>query len=364
MKKPNKPDARRQPGVRSVRAVTLKEVAADAGVHPSTVSRALNAATRGMIADDVAIRVQASAKKLGYRPDSVAVSLRTGRSRLVGVLLPDVANLVFPPILSGITEVLARSGYSTIIAEMGSNQEDQIRLIEQLSMRRVDGLVLATVNRDDAVVTECIKLHLPVVLVNRTESQARVSAVVSDDLLAMQIVVAHLVSLGHRRIGHLAGPATLSTGHSRRQGFEASVRAHKLGAKDIAIETVAAYSRAEGSAATRRLLDRRPDLTAIAAANDLLALGAYEVLRERNIKCPEEMSIVGHNDMPLVDIMSPPLTTIRIAHREMGSEAAQLLLSEISGSAPLKRHIVLTPSLIVRGSTAPPRGKSPRRLVP
>ena len=355
MKRTKKRDAPRKPdGSARVRPATLKQVAADAGVHPSTVSRVLNPGTRDMIADDVALRVQASAKKLGYRPDSVAVSLRTGRSRLVGVLLPDIANLVFPPILSGVTDVLHRSGYSTIIAEVEADRDSQLQLIEQLIMRRVDGLVLATASRNDPVVTYCIERHLPVVLVNRTEAQARVSAVVSDDRKAMQLVMDHLVSLGHRRIGHLAGPATLSTGFSRRQGFELSAQAHKLTAKEVAVETTVAYAREEGVTATRRLLDRHPDLTAIAAANDLLALGAYEVLRERGFKCPQDVSVVGHNDMPLVDIMSPPLTTVRIAHREMGSEAAQLLVTEMTGLASPKRHVVLAPSLVVRGSTAAP----------
>ncbi len=335
--------------------ITLKEVAAAAGVHPSTVSRALSAATRHLVADDVAARVTAAATGLGYRPDPVAASLRTGRSHMVGVLVPDIANPVFSPILGGIAEALSTHGYSTIVADAGNDRARQIELAESLMARRVDGLVLATVARDDPVVARCLERELPVVLVNRAEANARVSAVVSDDMAGMALAVDHLVGLGHRAIGHLAGPQQISTGHLRRRGFVAAMAAQGLAAGDDVIETAASYSREDGAAAARTLLDRRPDLTAVAVANDLLALGLYDVLHERGLTCPGDLSVVGHNDMPLVDMVAPPLTTVRIGHREMGQEAAQLLMRAINREAGARLNIVLAPTLMVRKSTAAPR---------
>jgi LacI family transcriptional regulator len=328
--------------------VTLRDVAAAAGVHVSTASRTLNPMTRHLVADLVAARVEQAAQNLDYRPDLVAASLRTGRSRLIGVLVPDIADPVFSPILSGIADALLADGYSTVIADVGSNQEREVELVDGLMARRVDGLVLATVSRSDPVVDHCIDRELPVVLVNRTESDPRLSAIVSDDAAGMRLAVEHLVELGHRRIGHVAGPQHVSTGHLRRRGFEVAAEACGI---EAAIEIAQAYSRAEGARVAGMLLDAHRDLTAIVAANDLLALGVYDALRERERACPLDVSVVGHNDMPLVDMVSPPLTTVRICHREMGEQAARMLLEEISGSHAPQRTVTLAPQLVLRAST-------------
>jgi LacI family transcriptional regulator len=333
------------------KAATLKDVAAAAGVHASTASRTLNPITRHLVAGNVALRVERAAQKLDYRPDLVAASLRTGRSRLIGVLVPDIADPVFSPILGGITESLLAVGYSTVIADVGSNHDRQIELIEGLMARRVDGLVLATVSRkDDPVVDHCLRRGLPAVLVKRTESQPRLSTVVSDDAGGMKLAVDHLVALGHRRIGHVAGPQHVSTGFLRRRGFEAAVKKHGLPAA-IAVEVARAYSRAEGRRVAGALLDARGDLTAIVAANDLLALGVYDALNARKLLCPADISVVGHNDMPLVDMVSPPLTTVRISHREMGEVAARMMLEELAGQSHRERAVTLTPTLIIRSSS-------------
>jgi LacI family transcriptional regulator len=336
---------------KAAKPATLKDVAAAAGVHVSTASRTLNPITRHLVAGNVALRVERAAQKLDYRPDLVAASLRTGRSRLIGVLVPDIADPVFSPILGGITESLLAAGYSTVIADVGSNQDRQIELIEGLVARRVDGLVLATVSRKDAVVDHCLRRGLPAVLVNRTESQPRLATVASDDAGGMKLAVDHLVALGHRRIGHVAGPQHVSTGFLRRRGFEAAVRKHGFAAADIAVEVASAYSRVEGERVAGALLDARGDLTAIVAANDLLALGVYDALHARKLRCPADISVVGHNDMPLVDMVSPPLTTVRISHREMGEEAARMMLEELAGRGHRERAVMLTPTLIVRSSS-------------
>ena len=343
------------------RTVTLKEVAERAGVHASTVSRALNPATRSMVVEAVVERVMKAAADLGYRPDPVAASLRTGRSKLIGILLPDIANTVFAPILSGASERLSSQGYSVIVADVGNDETRQLDLAAGLVARRVDGLILATVSRDDPLVGYCIAQGIPAVLVNRAETRARLSAVISDDALGMQLAVDHLVELGHKAIGHIAGPQQHSTGFLRRRGFQFAMVSHGLDPEAAPCEDTAAFSRAEGAAAARRLLDRHPNLTAIAAANDLLALGAYDILRERGLKCPDDISVVGHNDMPLVDLISPPLATIRISHKEMGRQAAQLLEQAIEHQEGPIRNVVLPSELIIRSSTGAPRKQPAKR---
>lgn len=336
--------------------MNLRRLAEELGVHPSTVSRALDPAKRHLVADDVAERVNSAAQRLGYRRNPVAAGLRTNRSTLVGVLVPDITNPVFSPIISGIAEIVGAEGYSTIIADTGSDVRRQMALVDELVARRVDGLVLAMVSRDDPVLEHCLAEDVPVVLVNRTDDSDRVSSVVSDDMAGMRLAVQHLADLGHQRIGHIAGPATLSTGYLRRVGFEMAMARHKLTIPPGAIVEAQAYERDEGERAATQLLRDYPAITAIAAANDLLALGAYKALAALGLRCPKSISVVGHNDMPLVDMVEPPLTTVRIGPREMGRDAARLLLERIGGGHGPIRRMVLGPTLVVRASTAhPPR---------
>jgi LacI family transcriptional regulator len=329
--------------------ITIKDVAEAAGVHYSTVSRALNPRTEGRVDESLVARVKAAATRLGYRQDAVAASLRTGRSRLIGVVLPDVSNLVFAPILGGVEESLDTAGYRALVVEARSTQKVE-EIARELIARGVDGLILATVAQDDALVRKLSAEGVPVVLVNRTERSGTAPSVVSDDALGMRLAVEHLLGLGHRHIAHLGGPPSLSTGQLRRDGFEAAVR--EAGLSPAGVICATAYDRDAGLAAARALLATAPDLTAIAAANDLLALGAYRALAEAGRLCPDDVSVTGHNDMPLMDMVEPPLTTVRISHREMGREAARLLVSRIDGGESPVRRVVLAPALIVRRSTA------------
>ena len=330
---------------------TIKDIAGRCGVHPSTVSRALSPDMKHLVAEDVAKRIHAAADALGYRLNLAAAALRTGRSGLIGVLVPDIADPGFPPILSGIADRLDAAGYATIVVDIGLRGSQQ-QFVDRLIARGVDGLVLATASLRDTIVKHCLDAAMPAVLVNRLDGSARLPSVASDDAEGMRLAVAHLVALGHRRIGHVAGPPDISTGARRRTGFEASVARAGLTTRDTMIEIATAYTREAGREAALRLLDRKQRPSAIVAANDLLALGVYDALAARGLICPTDISVVGHNDMPYVDMLSPPLTTVRIAQREMGDAAAKLLLGSIAAPAAKREHIVLAPELIVRGSTA------------
>ncbi|MFT8242952.1 LacI family DNA-binding transcriptional regulator [Roseomonas sp. BN140053] len=329
----------------------LRLVAAEAGVHPSTASRALNPRTRHLVAAPVAERVREVAARLGYRPDAAAAALRTGRSRLVGALVPGIANPVFPPILAAAAAVLSAAHHALLLADPGDDAARAAEFVAELASRRVDGLLLATVARDaDPALAACLARRIPVVLINRAGDGA--PAVVSDDRAGMALAVEHLAGLGHRRIGHLAGPANLSTGQLRLDGFRTAMAAHGLPG-DSAVETATAYTREAGAEAASRLLGQHPDLTALACANDLLALGAFDACRQAGRRVPEDISITGHNDMPLADLIEPPLTTIRIPHALMGQRAAELLLDILGGGHPA--GVTLAPTLVVRASTAPAR---------
>ena len=334
---------------------TIKDVAEKCGVHPSTVSRALSPAMSHLVAPEVAKRIRAAATALGYQANVTAAGLRTGRSGLIGVLAPDISDPGFPPVLSGITETLGAQGYATIVVDVGPDPSRERELVDRLIARGVDGLVLATVTLHDPIVAHCLAAAIPVVLVNRSDAERKLPAVVTDDQAGMRLAVEHLAGLGHISIGHIAGPQTVSTGALRAAGFKAAAARAGLSAQNIAIEPARAYTREQGRLAALRLLDRRNAPTAIVAANDLLALGVYDALASRGLDCPADVSVVGHNDMPYVDMLSPPLTTVRIAQRDIGNQAARLLLDAIAAPAARSERVVLEPVLIVRGSTAKPR---------
>jgi LacI family transcriptional regulator len=338
-----------------VERFTVNDVAKKAGVHASTVSRALNPATRHRLSTEVANRVIAVAEQMGYVPNGLATSLRTRRSETIGVVLPDITNPVFPPILEGLEAGLAEHGYIAMVANAGHEPARQRLVVERLLARQVDGLILATVTRHDSIIDLCLKTNVPVVVVNRHELDHRASSVVSDDARGMQLAVDHLVACGHKHIAHIAGPQQLSTGRGRLEGFLAAMAAHRLENPPHRSVPAAQFTRDAGREAGLTLLAQAPETTAIVAANDLLALGVYDALHLRGLRCPDDISVVGHNDMPFVDMIAPPLTTIRIRHREMGAQAARLLLRLIRREAEGGVDVVLKPDLIVRASSGAPR---------
>ena len=335
--------------VQPASAVTIRDVAKAAGVHVSTVSRALDPVKRCLISDEVLRVVEAQALRLGYRPNRTASALRTGRSRTIGVLVPDMTNPVFPPILSGIEASAAARGYFVLVTHVVDTVLS-MAVVERMLAQRVDGIVLANALRDDPLIAYLQRMGVAAVLVNRADEAGRLSAVVGDDRLAMKLAVDHLVGEGHRRIAHVAGPQTVQTGVARRQGFEWALRDHGL--VDAGIVECAGYSREAGRAATTALLThpkQRPD--ALVCCNDLVALGAYDALREAGLGVPADLSVTGHNDMLLADMVDPPLTTIRLPHREFGWRSAELLFEALDGRAASVSTVVLRPELIVRGST-------------
>jgi LacI family transcriptional regulator len=334
------------------RPATLRDVATTAGVHPATASRALNPATRPLVSEDTAQRVLDAAERLGYRPNPVARSLRTRRSSTVGVLIPDLNNPLFPPMLRGVEDMLAGHGYVALIGNTDGDPDRERMVFDQMRARHVDGFVLATATLRDAILDEATGADLPVVLMNRTAAGYPFSAVSVDNEQGVRAAVAHLVSLGHTRIGYIAGPQRISTGVSRLRGFTDGTRSHDLEVGPDQIVYATAYTVEEGVRCCASLLSRRGDLTAVMAANDMLAVGCYTALEDRGLRCPEDISVIGFNDMPFIDRLRPPLSTIRFPHYQLGAEAAQLLLERIGGMAGPQKILYLAPELVARGSTA------------
>lgn len=334
---------------------TLKDVAEKAGVHTSTASRALNELTRSVVNVDTVERVLEAARQLGYAPHPLARGLRTNRTMSVGIVIPDVENPLFGPIIAGVESALGDDGYSLLIANTEPDDPDPDSAIQPLVDRRVDGLILATATRDDHALERLKERGIPVVLVNRTAENVRLPAILGDDHAGIGLAVEHLVDVGHTAIGHVAGPSALSTGRARREAFMTWSGRLGLVSDRSNVEEARWFQVAPGHLAAKTLLERRPDLTAIVAGNDLLALGAYKAIREMGLQVGSDISVVGYNDIPLLDLMEPGLTSVRVPYREMGAEAARRLLLGIGRLTDDVATIMLTPTLSVRGSTGPVR---------
>lgn len=333
-----------------MRRPTIRDVAERAGVHPATASRALNPALVGRITQTTTRKVARAARDLGYRPDPTARSLRTRRSGFVGVVVPDLTNPVLAPIVRGIEEALWQADLACLLADTDNRPARETALVDELRARRCEGLIVATATRTSATVAALAQEDFPTVLVTRETDAQSLPLVAGDDAAGVAAAVAHLRELGHERIAHVTGPLDLSTTARREAAFRRTVAA-----EDPVVLHGESFTVAAGRRAATELLRSGRDVTAILAGNDMIALGCYEALAEARLSCPGDVSVAGHNDMPLMDRISPPLTTVAIPQRELGIEAARVLLALLAGEPTAPDRTLLPTKLVVRGSTAPPR---------
>jgi LacI family transcriptional regulator len=293
-------------------------------------------------------KIKRVSAKRGYKPNAAAYLLRTNRSRTIGVVVPDITDPAFPPIIRGIEDALERHGYVAILANTDSDPRRQAQAVDALRARSIDGLILASVTRHD---DEAARLTsgIPTVTVSR-RSDANFSSVVHDEEDGISRILTHLASLGHRSIAAIAGPQTISTGYNRYSSYVQATK--ELGLLDRPIAAFArAFNEMEGERCVEELLLARQTFTAVACANDRLAVGAITAFRRHGVECPRDVSITGFNDMPLADRLSPALTTVRVQHYKAGIEAAELIVDTVENGIETPRHIVLPVELIVRAST-------------
>lgn len=334
------------------RTPRLQDVAKAAGVHVSTASRALNDQTAAMVQQDTVARVRLAASDLGYRVNGMARALKTRRSMSIGMIVPDITNPFFPPAVRGAEEILAKAGYSLLLSSTDNDAEKTRVQLNTMIEARVDGLLLAMVERRDPVVELLRTAGIQTVLFNRTTAKQGVSSVVPDDELGVRLAVSHLHTLGHRRMGLVVGPLLTSNGYRRRRAFRGA--AARLGLEAVIAEATA-FDEDAGHLSALRMLREHPDITAVLAGNDLIALGVIDAAAEVGLRCPKDLSVVGFNDMPLAGRLQPPLTTVNVPELELGRLAAECLLAAIADPGRSPQRTVVPVSLVVRASTAPPR---------
>ncbi len=328
------------------RRITIHDVAREAGVAASTVSRAFSSPER--ISATTREHVVAVAQRLGYRPNPVARALPSGKTQTLALLVPDITNPFFFGLIRGAERQAASAGYTMVLADTGESSAVERTHVERLT-GGVDGFVLASSRLTDEALHSLISEH-PAVVVNRVIGED-IPCVVINEEQGMRQAAEHLVSLGHRRIAYLSGPSTSWSNRTKWRTLQSSAR--RLG---ITITKVGPFAPtvAGGAAAADAVLVA--DATAVIAFNDLLAIGASRRFLARGIGVPEQISIVGCDDIFGADFCQPPLTTLAADIEQAGRSAVDLLLSELARDHtdnPVADKVVLASHLLIRESTGP-----------
>jgi DNA-binding LacI/PurR family transcriptional regulator len=327
-------------------AATIAEVAARAGVSTATVSRVLSGAANALPA--TRDRVMAAARELDYRPSAIARALKRRETRILGLLVTDIGNPFYPAVARAVEAAADERGYGIVLANGGDDPEREIRHLELLLERRVDGLIVASSRVTRRHAARLRRLPIPIVLVNTTAG-AGLPAVLTANRRGGAMAARHLVELGHRRIGYVSAPPEHPAVRLRQRGV-----ADTLPAGAFPIVVMGDGGVDGGEAAISTLL--REGATGIVGFNDLTAIGALRGLRRAGAAVPGDVSVVGFDDIEMASWTDPPLTTVRQPTEELGRWAVARLVDVLRGSAPGGERLLLEPELVVRGSTGPPRG--------
>jgi len=332
-------------------AVILADVAQAAGVNISTVSRALRGASG--IPRDTRRKVREAAERLGYRPNRVARGLATGRSHTLGLIVSDIRNPYFADVARGAEDAAYRAGYDVVLCNSDLDPAKQMRYVRSLLEKRVDGLLMnsvADLGRPDQ--QELADSGVPIVLLNITPGVRAFSTVTGDNFAGGRLAGAYLLKLGHRVIAHLTGPRRHGNLAARARGFLRAMQTARRRAKPVVVHGDQSYQ--GGYELARRVLQRRPEVTAIFAGNDAMAFGAIRAILEAGRSVPEDLSVVGFDNVELASIIRPPLTTIHQPKYEIGQAAVEILLRQAGRNGPMPpEHHVLGVELIERQSCRP-----------
>lgn len=330
------------------RRTRLMDVAGHAGVSTATVSRVLNG--RPEVSAETRRDVLAALDRLGYeRPER----LRTREAGLVGIVLPELTNPVFPAFAQSIESALSGAGYTPVLCAQSPNGTMEDEYVEMLLAHEVDGIVFVSGTHADskAPADRYARLRtrgLPLVLVNGSDGRIDAPAFAIDDTAAMDVAVRHLVAQGHRHIGLAIGPERFIPSQRKREGFMGAVARHLGVTSPAVIATLYTLEGGQGAAAT--LIDA--GCTAVICGSDLMALGAVRAARSLGLSVPEDFSVIGYDDSPLMAFTDPPLTTLRQPIEAMSKTAVEALVAEINGEGGPRAELLFMAELIVRGSTA------------
>lgn len=337
---------------------TIRDVAKRAGVSVATVSRVMNGS--GPVSASAAKRIHDAASSLRYVPHIGARSLITSKTHTLGVLLPDLYGEFFSELIRGIQETAQGHGYHLLFSSARGGKSE-IRAAIRAMRGRVDGLIIMSPHADAETLVENFPTSVPVALLSCGVRGLGYPVVDIDNAKGAREVVRHLVALGHRRIAHITGAPGNVDAAERLKGFRAALKAAGLSRED-GPEIDGDFTEASGYRAGEQLLRLTPPPTAVFAANDAMALGVMGALRERRMRVPEDISVVGFDDIPVARYVHPTLTSVHVPIAEMGQRAATILIGALTTLVPVEARVERIPTrLVVRGSSGPPPTSRRRR---
>jgi len=328
----------------------MSDVAREAGVSLMTVSRVIN--NKGDVSSETRQRILEIISNLGYRPSGIARSLATQETYTIGLVVPDVSNPFFADITQGVERLAHSRGYHVFLCNTEEDPQRELAVIQSLEEKRVDGLILCSPRLEEEKLINAIVKLPAVVLVNRRLHKAEqdtFDGVNLDDERCGQIAAHHLIQRGHQRIGFLTGPPASYSGAGRRRGFLAALQKAGITLDDDWVRPC--HPSVEGGhEAGCSLLSAHPQLTALFCFNDLVAVGVLQACNELKRRVPQDLAIVGHDDIPVAALVSPALTTCRIPRFELGARAVKALLERLRDCPDDCSQIVLQPELVIRES--------------
>ncbi len=333
-------------------AYTIADIARMAGVSKATVSRVINEKPAG-VSEQTRMRIQHIIDEAQYRPNSLARGMAISRSSTIGVIIPDIANHFYNVVLRGIDDVISAKGYSMLLCNSDNGPaREQHHLLSFLD-KRVDGVILCSGLSNEQFLRDYRKQNMPLVLIGRLfDSCFSDAAVTGDNLSGAAEAVNHLIQSGNRRILYLDGKPGTSGMMQRQQGYTQALRQAGLPI-DPRLVRPGEFSILYGYQTVSRALDEGLDFTAVFSGSDLAAIGAIKALLERGIRVPEQIEVIGFDDLDLASIFEPPLSTVYKPHYEMAADAARMLLSVIDGEKAPSKQIVYASRLVLRGTTRP-----------
>lgn len=328
--------------------VTIRDVAVRAGVSHQTVSRVINASER--VTPETRQRVEQAIKELGYQPNAIARSMAIGRTYMLGCFSPNLTDFTFASMIEGAENEARKHGY-ILVSSSTPDDESFARLIDEMvNSRRIEGLLV--INPYAESYSDLLVKHFPTVLVGATPSNDDLPSVSLDNEDAGRQVVEYLIQLGHRSIAVLTGPMNEDSSQDRFKGSKSALQQSGL-TLDAHLVRTGDWSATSGYEAVQSLLQANGSFTALVAQNDRMAVGAIRALRESNLAVPQNVSVIGFDDMPLASYFDPPLTTMRQDTFSLGREAARLLIKAIKDGVFRQEPIRMQAELVIRGSTRP-----------
>jgi LacI family transcriptional regulator len=330
------------------RTITIKDVARVAGVGISTVSRALNAS--GSVSPTTRDRILKVASDLGYRPSIIAQSLVTHSTGTLGLVIPDLRNPYFPALARGVEDTAIRHGFTVMLGNTDNDPSRELTYVRTLVDKQVDGIILFGTATDAVLARRIVAAGIP--LVSPDPGLADLADIVRiDQVASARRATEHLISLGHRRIAHLAAPSWTRTGRERLQGYREALSAAGLPIASAYV-SVGDWQTTGGAQAVREIwAEAAQPPTAIYAGNDLMAIGAAEALRERGIRVPEDVALLGHGNVPFGSMVTPALSSMGEPHYQWGETAFSLILDRIRGQCTEPYRMITLPfHLVIRQS--------------